>query len=77
MGQGQSGNGRGLVAVAIPGAKPRDLMTGIFKYGSTDKQIFKTISSGVPGTVMLPGNSLSILERKAVIEYIKKFSAKN
>ena len=74
---GQQGDGRGPASVAISGAKPRDFTTGKFKYGSTDDEIFKTITNGVPGTAMPPWNSLSVLERKAVISYLKKFSAKN
>ncbi|OYZ22962.1 MAG: hypothetical protein B7Y39_06845 [Bdellovibrio sp. 28-41-41] len=68
---GDKGDGRGPAAVAIPGTKPRNFIEGKYKYGETSKEIFKTLTEGVPGTAMPPWASLSEKDRWAVIAYIK------
>lgn len=70
---GVNGDGEGPASVAIKDPKPRDFTTGVFKYGSSDEEIFKTISNGVPGTAMPPWSSLNKNDRKAVILYIRSF----
>ena len=61
---------------------PRDFRQGVFKYRTTpfgsiplDKDIYRTISRGVPGTAMPAwGGALSENETWGVVEYVKKFS---
>ena len=78
---GADGNGGGK-ATAYLYPWPRDFRKGIFKHRTTppgslplDKDIFRTIQRGVPGTAM-PGwkNALSEEETWSVVEYIKSFS---
>ena len=73
---GVQGNGRGPASATITGVKPRDFTTGIFKYGSSDQEIFETITNGVAGTAMPSWKELSVSDRQAVVRYIKKFSKK-
>ncbi len=71
---GASGDGRGPAAVAIPGKKPRNFLTDTYKYGSNPKEIFKTVSEGIPGSGMPPWKSaLSVKEREAVVRYLLSF----
>ena len=61
---------------------PRDFRKGVFKYRTTpigsvplDKDIYRTISRGVPGTSMPAwGGALTDEEIKGVVQYIKTFS---
>jgi mono/diheme cytochrome c family protein len=78
---GSDGNGGGK-ATAYLYPWPRDFRKGVFKHRSTpsgalplDKDIFQTISRGVPGTSMPAwGKALTEDETWSVVEYIKKFS---
>ena len=78
---GQDGNGGGK-AMAYLYPWPRDFRKGVFKYRTTpfgslpqDKDIYRTISRGIPGTSMPAwGGALSENEIRGVIEYIKSFS---
>lgn len=70
---GNEGDGRGPASVAIKGNKPRDFTSGVFKYGSSDEAIYKTISDGVPNTVMPSWSYLSKEDRFSVIKYIRTF----
>ncbi|MFQ5457732.1 MAG: c-type cytochrome [Myxococcota bacterium] len=65
---GPSGAGDGPAAAALD-PKPRDLTTGEFKYGSTDEDLFKFISTGKGP--MPPWDSLPEADRRAVIKYIR------
>jgi hypothetical protein len=78
---GADGNGGGK-ATAYLYPWPRDFRKGVFKHRTTppgsiplDKDIFRTIQEGIPGTAM-PGwkNALSEDETWSVVEYIKGFS---
>ena len=55
------------------GGRGPDLTTGRWIHGSTDDQIFHTITRGVPGTDM-PANDLPELEIWAVIAYLRTLS---
>jgi cytochrome c oxidase cbb3-type subunit 2 len=68
---GDKGDGRGVAAVAIQGKKPRDFTQGSFAYGSSDQELFETVTRGVPGTAMPPWNSLPESDRRAVIQYVR------
>ena len=78
---GQDGNGGGK-AIAYLYPWPRDFRKGVFKYRTTpfgslpqDKDIYRTISRGIPGTSMPAwGGALSRDETLGVVEYIKSFS---
>ncbi len=80
---GSDGNGGGK-ATAYLYPWPRDFRKGVFKHRSTpsdslplDKDIFQTISRGVPGTSMPAwGNALTEDETWSVVQYIKKFSTR-
>ncbi len=78
---GKDGNGGGkATSYLYPWA--RDFRKGVFKHRSTpsgslplDKDIFETISRGVPGTAMPAwGKALTDEETWSVIKYIKTFS---
>jgi DMSO reductase family type II enzyme heme b subunit len=80
---GVDGNGGGK-ATAYLYPWPRDFRNGVFKYRSTpsgslplDKDIYTTISKGVPGTAMPAWvDSLTEEEIWSVVAYIKTFSDK-
>ena len=78
---GADGNGGGK-AMAYLYPWPRDFRKGIFKHRTTppgslplDKDIYRTIQRGLPGTAMPAWeNALSEEETWAVVQYIKGFS---
>jgi mono/diheme cytochrome c family protein len=65
---GETGDGKGTTQLDRPA---RSFMDGGFSFGNTPEQLFKTISTGIPGTPM-PGfdSSLSEEERKIVASYV-------
>jgi cytochrome c oxidase cbb3-type subunit 2 len=78
---GESGKGDGPKAPANP--RPRDFTTGKFKFRSTpsgslptDDDLLRTITMGVPGTEMRGWDSIPEPDRRAVVRYIKTFSAR-
>lgn len=79
---GPRGDGRGPAASRLGRPAPRDFRSGVFKFRSTptgslptDKDLYRTISRGVPGTWMLAWASrLTPSERWALVAYIKGFS---
>lgn len=80
---GDEGGGDGVASERLM-PKPRDFTMGLYKYRTTpngmlptDDDLFHAISKGLPGTGM-PGweGTLSELERRNVIQYIKTFSKK-
>jgi len=73
---GEKGDGHGVAARAISGAKPRDFTRGQFKYGEAPAELFKTITNGSPGTAMPPWNTLPEGDRWAVIHYVKSLKKK-
>ncbi|MFP6637670.1 MAG: c-type cytochrome, partial [Nitrospinaceae bacterium] len=80
---GDNGDGGGK-AMAYLYPWPRDFRQGVFKYRTTpfgsiplDKDIFRTISRGIPGSSMPAwGGSLTEVEISGVVQYIKTFSKK-
>ncbi len=79
---GFRGNGKGQAAGGLK-IKPRDFTSGIYKFRSTpsgslplDKDILRTIATGIRGTSMLAQLHLSQEETWAVAQYIKIFSPK-
>ena len=80
MCHGTNGKGDGMVSrYVFP--KPRDFSHGIFKIRSTptgslptDRDIFDTITRGMPGTVMPSWTNLSERQRGQLVSYIKTFS---
>lgn len=75
---GAEGKGDGPAAAFLY-PKPRDFTRGIFKIRSTpslptDEDLFRTISQGIPGTLMPSFEYLSEEERWALVAYVKSFS---
>jgi len=68
---GEKGDGKGPAAVAIKAPKPRNFVSDKFKYGQKPREIFKTITHGVPNTAMPAWNALSEKDRWSVVHYIK------
>ena len=78
---GPEGKGDGLAAYLLF-PKPRVLTDGIFKIRSTptgepptDRDLFQTITQGLPGSAMPSFISLSEKERWALVYYIKELGA--
>lgn len=73
---GEKGKGDGIAAYLLS-PHPRDFSLGKFRLVSTlnhipsDEDLFKTISRGMPGTVMPPWEHLPEDDRKALIYYIR------
>lgn len=68
---GTKGTGDGPASVAL-NPKPRNFVTGKFKYGNSDHQLFKTISNGVSGSAMAPWKgTLTDKQINNVIIYLK------
>ncbi|NOT29174.1 MAG: c-type cytochrome [Planctomycetes bacterium] len=65
---GESGDGKGVTQLDRPA---RSFMDGGFSFGNTPEALFRTISTGIPGTPM-PGfeASLSEEQRRLVAEYV-------
>ena len=57
------------------GSRGPDLTRGVWNHGGTDADIFRTITDGVPGTLM-PANSLSEAETWEIIAYLRTLSPK-
>lgn len=77
---GPSGDGKGVVGVTLD-PLPRDFTVGEFKFGSTDQDIFETITNGAAAKgaspLMAPwGSVLPEADRWAVIKYIHGFKKK-
>lgn len=78
---GERGDGNSPAARFLS-PRPRDFTVGTFKFRSTptgapptDQDLFRTITQGIPGTMMPAwGEILSEEERWAVIAYLKTFS---
>lgn len=72
---GAAGKGDGPAAVAL-NPKPANFTTGQFKHGATDAAVFKTISSGVPGTAMVGWSSIPEKSRWDLVNYVKSLGPK-
>jgi len=55
------------------GARGPDLTSGRWTHGSSDAEIFRTISSGVPGTQM-PANGFEDSETWAIVAYLRSLA---
>lgn len=70
---GIKGDGKGPVGAAL-NPPPRDFITHAYKYGVRDEDLYKVITSGVPGTGMPPWKgTISDEQIHAVLKYIRKF----
>ncbi len=80
---GRRGDGQGRAAQLLGSPRPRDFTKGIFKLHTTptgsaptDDDLYRTISRGIPGTWMPAWEALlTPAERRALVRYIKGFSA--
>ena len=66
---GETGAGDGVAAAAL-NPKPRNLVTEKFKAGSKPAEIFKSVTDGLPGTLMVSFKHLPEADRKAVSEFV-------
>jgi mono/diheme cytochrome c family protein len=69
---GEAGDGNGPTGQFL-NPKPRDFRTGPFKKGNKPEEIFNTISTGLPGSAMVPFTSLPEEERWALTYYVLSF----
>lgn len=72
---GPQGEGDGPAAVAL-NPKPRNFKTEPFKNGAKPADIFKTVTEGLPGTLMVSFKHLPEADRKAVAEYAATLAGK-
>jgi len=72
---GINGNGAGPAAAAL-NPPPRNFIKANYKYGSSDVELFKTITLGIKGTSMPAWDSLTESQRWEVIAYIRTFEKK-
>lgn len=74
---GESGDGNGPAATFMYKQRPRNFMAAVFKFRltkeplPTDGDLLRTITRGVRGTAMPAWHELHIIDRLAVIQYIK------
>ncbi len=72
---GPKGDGKGEAASELK-TKPRNFLKDPFQHGSSDEELFRTISEGIPKTDMQAWkDSLSEKARRAAIEYVKWLKA--
>jgi mono/diheme cytochrome c family protein len=69
-----------IVCHAADGNSPLPNMSfadGVWKHGSSVKEVVKTINDGVPGTAMMPfKGQFSAQEIQALARYVRKFDPK-
>jgi mono/diheme cytochrome c family protein len=77
---GERGDGKGPVAPYLD-PDPRDFTSGVFRLRTTesgapptDDDLLRVVTNGIPGTAMPAWSGLPERERRAVIEYLKRFS---
>lgn len=75
MCHGEAGDGKGPAGVALQ-PPPRNFATDPFKQGSSVEEIFATLSTGVPGTAMVPYPHLPEEDRWAIAYFVKTFVPK-
>ncbi|MEH2519552.1 cytochrome c oxidase cbb3-type subunit I/II [Bradyrhizobium sp. AZCC 1610] len=74
---GESGDGNGQAATFMYKQRPRSFAAAVFKFRltkeplPTDGDLLRTITRGVRGTAMPAWHELHIIDRLAVIQYIK------
>lgn len=68
---GPTGRGDGVAAASLP-TRPRNLAAGVFKYGSSDADLVRTVTDGIRGTAMAGFRSrLSDAEIRLVVAYVR------
>lgn len=72
---GEKGDGQGPTG-AFLNPKPRNFATEPLKQGSKPEEIFRTISTGVPGSSMVSFGTLPEEERWALTYYVSDFLPK-
>ena len=72
---GATGEGNGPVAFAVK-PPPRNFVKDEFKAGDRVEQIYKTVTSGLPGTKMVGYPSLDDDERWGLAYYVRAFRPK-
>lgn len=69
---GEQGDGKGLATEVKP--PPASFTDQEWKYGGRLEEIFRTITHGVPGTMMPPWGQIPDIDRWALTYYVKAFS---
>lgn len=67
---GEKGEGDGPVGLAL-NPRPRNFAKDPFKQGTSAEEIFRTISEGVPGTLMVAWPQLSEDDRWAAAHFVR------
>lgn len=70
---GNSGMGDGPAGGTL-NPPPRNLVEGKWKAGGTSVQLYKTVSTGLPGTAMAPFGHLPKLDRWAIVHFIRSIT---
>lgn len=86
---GDKGDGKGLVGIihryqtkgSVHDILPRDFTTGVFRFRTTstgcmpvDDDLLRVLSTGIPRSYMPSFDDVPLIERKAVIQYVKTFA---
>jgi mono/diheme cytochrome c family protein len=66
---GDKGLGDGVAAEALD-PKPRNLVTGAYRNGTTPAKVFATLAKGIDGTTMISFGHLPEEERWAITYYV-------
>ena len=70
---GAEGMGDGPAGATLKPA-PRNLVKGEWTLGGTSVALFKTLKAGIPGTSMVGFGHLSIVDRWAMVHYIRSIT---
>ena len=77
---GEGGAGDGAIARDLE-PRPRDLTRGVYKFRSTptgepptDRDLFDTLTRGLPGTAMSSWSGLSVEDRWQLVQFVKRLS---
>jgi cytochrome c oxidase cbb3-type subunit I/II len=73
---GLEGKGDGPAAKAMTKQKPRNFVTGTFKYGNKKSEIIRTLKSGIEGTPMPSWKHLDEEQLEALADYVISLRAK-
>ncbi|KFA94146.1 c-type cytochrome [Archangium violaceum] len=66
---GEKGEGNGPAGMYLV-PKPRNFVAEAFKKGNKPEEIFKTITTGIPGSTMVPFTHLAEQDRWALTHYV-------
>ncbi len=70
---GDNGLGDGPAGASL-NPPPRNLVEGKWKKGGTAKDLFTSVRDGLPGTMMAPFKHLPVVDRWAIVHFIRSIS---